>query len=651
MALPQSVSSRFIHPFTIPSWRQNSHRLLGALVLAVALQNSGFGQELTGHKVHATGHQVQAVSHQVDAAAKPTAEEDELEKILNTVADHAHAQAFVGDPFPSAKKCAKCHPKHYKEWSVSPHAYAQLSPVFLTMSNKLQAATSGTMGDFCIRCHTPVGIALGESTSGSNLDRHPTSREGVTCVVCHRINQAWGKGSGRQALVAGDINQTVYGPRGRDILEEVLANPDQYGVLKTGSEQSDRARDVHGDAQRFFQMSASGFCGACHDVFAPNGFRLEDAFSEFKNSPSATIDGHNCQDCHMGASPGKPEGYDCGPVAVVGNVVTRDRRITNHMMAGPDYSIVHRGLFPHHLTAIHEEGEPESDEGLATMRQWLQFDDHGGWGTDRFEQAVTDETQFPAPWNDSLTRLKARRILNEQGALLKEATRQRLLVLRAGYFVDDIEIEQASRNGLDFQVPVANITRGHGVPTGFDAERVVFLRTIVWNGNGQPVFMSGDLDPNGDVRDNHSIYVHNGKMPRDRQLFSLQSRFITRNVRGGEREQILPVPFSLDPLPYVRPETRPFTVLGRPVAARKHKQIIEPGGHRTATYHVSAKQLRGPGPFTIRTQLIAGMVPPNLIHAISDVGFDYSLSAKEIADRVVAGHLVLYEKTVCVDVD
>lgn len=578
-------------------------------------------------------------------------ESDRLEAVINLVVDQTHAEAFEDDLFPSAKKCAKCHPQHYREWSVSPHAYAQLSPVFLTMSNKLQAATSGTMGDFCIRCHTPVGIALGESTHGTNLDRHPTSREGVTCVVCHRINQNWGKGAGRQAIMAGNINQAVFGPRGSDILEEVLSSPDRFGVLKTSSDQDDRGRNIHGNAQRFFQMSTSAFCGACHDVFAPNGFRLEDAFSEFKNSPSATIDGHSCQDCHMGATPGKPEGYDEGPAAVVGNTPTRRRKITNHMMAGPDYSIVHRGLFPHHLTAIHEEGEPESDEGLATMREWLQFDDHGGWGTDQFEENTAGQTSFPAAWNDPIRRRKARRILNEQGDLLKEATRQRLLVLQAGYDVKDINVTRASRFGLDFQVPVANVTRGHGVPTGFDAERIVFLRTIVWNGNGRVVFMSGDLDPNGDVRDNHSIYVHNGTMPRDRQLFSLQSKFITRNVRGGEREQILPVPYSLDPLPFVRPETRPFTVLGRPMAARKQKQNIEPGGNRMADYHVSANHLSGPGPFTIRTQLIAGMVPPNLIHEIGDVGFDYGLSAKEVADRVVAGHLVIHEKSVRVDID
>jgi len=182
------------------------------------------------------------------------------------------------------------------------------------------------------------------------------------------------------------------------------------------------------------------------------------------------------------------------------------------------------------------------------------------------------------------------------------------------------------------------------VPTGFDAERIVFVRAMIFNAAGKLLYISGDLDPNGDVRDSHSSYVHNGILPLDRQLFSLQTKFITRNLRGGEREQVLNVPFSLDPLPYTRPETRPFTVLGRPVGARKHKQILMPGTSRWARYEVPADRLCGPGPYTAVVQLIAGMVPANLIRDIASAGFDYDMSAREVAARVVAGHEVLHER-------
>ena len=46
-------------------------------------------------------------------------------------------------------------------------------------------------------------------------------------------------------------------------------------------------RAIHTKAEPFFQLTTSGFCGTCHDVNLVNGFRLEEAFSEFKNSPAA----------------------------------------------------------------------------------------------------------------------------------------------------------------------------------------------------------------------------------------------------------------------------------------------------------------------------------------------------------------------------
>jgi hypothetical protein len=564
--------------------------------------------------------------------------------------DAAHAACFDDDPFPSAKKCQKCHEGHFREWSVSPHAYAQLSPVFNAMSNALIKLTNGTNGDFCIRCHTPVGMALNEPINISNLDRPPTTREGVTCTNCHRINQPWGKISARHHLVPGNLQQPIYGPRGNDILEQVLANPDKYGPLKTGGEDpSIRANPIHRESIPFFQMTTPAFCGSCHDVFAPNGFRLEDAFSEFKTSPAARIKHQTCQDCHMGLVPGVASGFAEAPAARVGNVTTPPRKRTNHMFVGPDYSIIHPGLYPHNVRAIREENGP-ADQGLATMREWLQFDPHSPWGTEEFEANVPKDYPFPPAWADAKRRRLAREILNEQYQLLAEATRARHQILSTGYQLGDIEVERASDRGICFKIKVFNGTDGHGVPTGFDAERLVILRVTVTDSLGKVIHESGDLDPNGDVRSAHSSYVHNGRLPLDKELFSLQTKFITRNIRGSEKDSILTIPYSLDPLPYVRPETRPFTVLGRPIAARKHKQNLEAnGGQRWAHYNVSREELTGNGPYVVDVKLIAGMVPSNLINDIQIVGFDYGMSPRQVANNVVAGHLVLHERQTVVN--
>ena len=101
----------------------------------------------------------------VTADAEPETEEPDD-------AGKAHIDLFAENRYPSANTCATCHPRQYEQWSVSQHAYAQLSPVYMAMQNTINAVTSSTNGDFCIRCHNQVGMNMGESPFISNLDRH-----------------------------------------------------------------------------------------------------------------------------------------------------------------------------------------------------------------------------------------------------------------------------------------------------------------------------------------------------------------------------------------------------------------------------------------------------------------------------------------------
>jgi hypothetical protein len=548
---------------------------------------------------------------------------------------YAHLLSFQQEEesrFPSANTCAVCHPDHYREWSVSQHAYAQMSPVFNAMAGTILKLTNGTNGDFCIRCHTPVGMNLGEPEFMSTMDRHPTSREGVTCIVCHRLDRPNGKVSGRLAIVEGDIFDAVYGPTGSAELQRVIADP-AYSV---NTERGQAGRSIHTDVGVLPQISTSGFCGACHDVNLVNGFRLEEAFSDYKSAEAAR-NGISCHDCHMGTEPGRVSGYATAPAAIVGGRPTEPRKRTNHLFAGPDYPVVHPGIFPHNVRAAE----------MATIRQWLTFDVDGGWGTDEFETAIPEGYTFPERWATADDRYDARDILDANRELLDWAAAQRLAILREGYVLGDVRVDRADAGGIRFAVEFRNGTNGHSVPTGFDAERLVFLQIDVMDASGRVVFRSGDRDPNGDVRDTHSLYVHNGELPRDKFLFSLQSKFLTRMIRGGEREQVLAVNYSPSPLPFLRPSTRSTVLLARPVGARKHRQTIPPLTSLWPEYEVDASALRGTsGPYTARIQVIAQMIPINLIPEIKDVGFDYFMSPRAVADAVVAGAQVLWDRTV-----
>lgn len=547
-------------------------------------------------------------------------------------ANAEHLALFVEGRYPSANTCGTCHPKQFKEWSVSQHAYAQISPTYLSLSNKINQLSNGSNGDFCFRCHSPVGANLGESPYASNLDRHPTSREGITCVVCHRINKAYNKASGRLALVEGGLTEPVFGPDGNAGVKNVLEKPNKFRVVTDPKEQG---RQLHAEAKVFDQITTPVFCGTCHDVTLFNGFRLEEAYSEYRVSPAAAK-GVTCQDCHMGKIQGKVSGYEKGPAAIVGGQPTQARKLTSHLFSGPDYSLVHPGIFPHNERAAK----------FKTMREWLQFKHEEGWGTEKFEANLPKGYKFPKAWESADDRYDAREILNEQFKLLDFARLKRLEVLRNGFVLGETIVDRADANGLAFRVQVKNGTDGHNVPTGFTGERLIWLDVTVKDRDGQVVFRSGDRDPNGDLRDGHSSYVHAGKLARDPNLFSLQSIFVTQNGRGGEIEHVIPIPFPTFALPRVLPSTTSLVFTGEPATERNHKKGIEPNGERWASYSVDASELTGRPPYKASIKLKSQPIPVNLLIAMQSVGFDYAMTPRMIADKLIAGTQTIWERDI-----
>jgi len=316
------------------------------------------------------------------------------------------------------------------------------------------------------------------------------------------------------------------------------------------------------------------------------------------------------------------------------------RKITDHFFAGPDYSVIHPGIFPHNAEA----------QQMATLAEWLTFDHKADWGLDKFEKNVPKGYKFPERWQSIDDRYDAREILNKQFEQLAWARTKRLEVLRNGYALGDMVTGTADRSGIEFKVQVKNITTGHSTPTGFTGERLVWLRVTVTDADGKVVFKSGDTDPNGDVRDNESSYVHAGELPLDGQLFSLQSRFLVQNIRGGERERTVTIPYSTTSLPFLRPTRLSLILTGESTVERNHRKGIEALGHRWANYHIDGDALTGKGPYRAKIELMAQMVPINLITTIQVVGFDYGISPRAAADAVVAGREQLVEKSLIFDV-
>ncbi|HND54546.1 MAG TPA: multiheme c-type cytochrome, partial [Pirellulaceae bacterium] len=465
--------------------------------------------------------------------------------------------------FPSAKQCQACHPRQYEQWSRSPHAYGQISPVMEAMTQTLQERTGGTMGTFCTRCHTPQGTALGESGLMRNVNRTRLSLEGITCIACHRRAVATYKNNGRSPLAVGSSLETcMFGP-----FESTAA----------------RATGDHASVRQPF-LTTSQFCSDCHEVTMPNGMRTQETFTEWQHSPAGKQN-VTCQHCHMGPSPGlavAPDARPLGRAAEVPGVPPESlplRRLSDHSFAGPDYSLLPDTEFPERLDWMYETDYRKVEKLTPHQRRTL----------------------------DELRRS------NRKQLELASAARLELLSRAAR-----LEVERPKQcepgNIYPLKVTVHNQTSGHSFPTGFTAHRQAWVAIDVQRPDGSFAFRTGDVDEAGDLRDGHSAAVRLGKIETDRFLLSLQGKNTLISLHGEERSPILAMNRDALPATVVRPPPTPVGITGRGVNARIARNAISPLGHVTQTYPLPL--VPGGGPYFVRVRLNYRHLEPAMLGAI-----------------------------------
>jgi hypothetical protein len=465
--------------------------------------------------------------------------------------------------YPSAKECSTCHPKQYTEWSRSMHAYAQHSPIFEAFNLTLQERTHGTIGTFCTRCHTPLGTALGENGHRRNVHRSRLSMEGITCVACHRVERPYYKASTRRHVIPGKLVEgCMYGP----FSDSVAAKEDAHATAGLAS------------------IRTSAFCGSCHDVTSPEGIRLEEAYSEWQNSPAAA-DGITCQHCHMGPVQGVPFFEHQRPLGRAAQVPGVDpeqiplRPLSDHTFSGPDYSVLPDTEFPYKL-------------------DWMYEKDY---------RKVSLLTNYEKNTLDDLRRRNRHQ--------LRIARDKRYELLRNGAELC-VELPPSVRPGEKTAVQVAVRSRfpGHNFPTGFTEERQFWVYVEVVDARGQYVFRSGDFDHNQDLRDGHSHEVESGRISWDRHLLNFQSQFVALTNRGTERSVILSVNRHLAPLNVFRPSAGIPAAFGHPEPFRISKGSLPPLSTVHRKYPVELPLQSGEYP--VRVQLLYRHIPPHLMDEI-----------------------------------
>jgi len=246
--------------------------------------------------------------------------------------------------------CAECHEQHVAEWEISNHAYAAKDPVFKAMVQVGQSQSEGKLGQFCVQCHTPTGMASGQTavefdessqTFVQDLENlGPIAEHGVSCDVCHSITDIVEPVNARAVLTPNGVRRAT------------IEDP-----VPTKAHESEYS-ELHGKSE---------LCGMCHSVVNPKGALIEETFPEWESS-SFAAQGKQCQDCHMAEYTGRaaPDGPQ--------------RTLHRHTFVGVDVSLLPPESFP---------GYNQMREDTATLlRESAAFDATFDPETDRIEMTI-----------------------------------------------------------------------------------------------------------------------------------------------------------------------------------------------------------------------------------------------------------------------
>jgi hypothetical protein len=235
--------------------------------------------------------------------------------------------------------------------------------------------------------------------------------------------------------------------------------------------------------------------------------------------------------------------------------------------------------------------------------------DYRQWCNKDFQRRVSRKevtVPFPKDWNDETDRDEACDIVADNVKELDKKRNLRKQAMENGSKIDGPFFEGKPRLGkdLDLYYKVTNINPGHNLPSGsLGAQPELWLNVALTGPDGKNLWESGYVDQYGDMADLHSYDVLSGKLKHDGQLFNLQTKFLTTNVKGTDREMYLPVNLDVDQLPFLRPPGVPTTVLNHPPFVRMEQRSIPPLGMKKAKYSIDGDLLKRPGTYKLSVRM------------------------------------------------
>src|SRR5438128_7279702 len=202
-----------------------------------------------------------------------------------------------GEMFVSAKRCGVCHTDAHAQWRQSAHGNAFREPFYQKNVKDLQTQKGIEFTRHCESCHNPAALFSGALTKNSHVKR-PFDDDGVSCIACHSIQSANGRGVGGYVmgepalLVKEDGTRLLAGVSDQQILDDIPS---------------------HRRAMMRPLLKSPEFCVSCHKsqvhrelnyykflrAFMVAHELQQSSFSKESPHPFYVRDKETCNTCHM----------------------------------------------------------------------------------------------------------------------------------------------------------------------------------------------------------------------------------------------------------------------------------------------------------------------------------------------------------------
>ncbi len=370
----------------------------------------------------------------------------------------------------TAKFCADCHKKEFREWASSLHAITGPDILYDSsiLVNEWEAKHGGDLRTerirWCDSCHEPINVLSGGRTPFSTVRETSVLEEGATCILCHSITAT--------DPLAGNAAMTSRLTEHQNYLDPslIMAAPARH------------AKDMQARRDNPL-MGRSEFCGSCHTEIRPtavNGefpLHLQETYDEWRRSDYARR-GVQCQDCHMSDDP-------AATIAALkaGKPV---RKRLSHRIVGNNYLLTDTAL-PYDLL---RGGNPPGKN--------IHYRQH----------------EFKADLDTQ------NRLIHE---LLRSAADLKLAALPA---------DEKGQPGI--AVAITNSGAGHDLPTGPLDQRYLWIEVKASGADGRTLYHSGWYDADKDEEDPGAVkylkyvYDDDGQPIKRHILFDVKSMAYTR---------------------------------------------------------------------------------------------------------------------------